>query len=191
MRQTRGLSGLRLVSRSIAALAAVSTVAAIGFRTDGAVAASRPKAAAGDEVTARSFWEATLSGLDCIRSHGYRSVGPFPAADGINVQYSVEVGISDEDRAAQGRCLEGTVALAARFAAVNGSPAEVELGQDPGQPPSVSVAPAETEEGRRLLEIRASLVHCLGLRGDESDAHLTRLAHDEGDRFDHCVESLR
>ena len=66
------------------------------------------------DVNAHTFWRETLDALRCYERHGLSTYGPYPSADGRNIEYAVEATESSEE--IEEECLAMLMPLGMRFA---------------------------------------------------------------------------
>lgn len=88
------------------------------------------------DLDARTFWRSTLDALRCYERHGLSTYGPYPTADGRNIEYAVEATESSEE--IEEECLATLMPLGMTFA-----------------------SEAPVVEAEKLIELRSRMVACL------------------------------
>lgn len=98
---------------------------------------------AGD-VSAKRYWNETLSALECIKAQGLQTFGPYPSADGLNIKYAYESSPKTDE--VEALCLPTLMSVGMEFAS----------------------APPEAEVNR-LQVIRTEIMRCMELKGVDVD----------------------
>ena len=151
-------------------------------------------------VSARELWNETASALDCFESHGVGTVGPYPAADGSRVEYSIVASSEALDLAHE--CTGELEPLSRQFALDN-APEQV-APQPEGDASELPELPVEarpaTENAVELAAIADDLESCLLGQGDgvldgaaeglAQDTALLTAAHDHPAEFGECVNGV-
>ena len=88
------------------------------------------------DVNAHTLWRETLDALRCYERHGLSTYGPYPSADGRNIEYAVEATESSEE--IEQECLATLMPLGMKFA-----------------------SEAPVVEAEKLIELRSEMLACL------------------------------
>jgi hypothetical protein len=151
-------------------------------------------------VSASELWNETLSALNCFESHGVETVGPYPAADGSRVEYSIAASSEALDLAQE--CTGELEPLSRQFALDNAP--EQAASQPERDASELPVLPVEarpaTENAVELAAIADDLESCLLSQGDgvldgadeglAQDVALLTAAHDHPTEFGECVSGV-